>query len=108
MHEPPPTENSLFSLRKVIKDEFQKLPNFPTQAIELAPPELADEVLDLYYSGHAKIAQHFYDSCWPKNRPGKNDFWSFMMNQAKQRQFWPEIEKMNHLKSRNHNNTKYL
>jgi len=99
MKEANKKERDLVSQRIVIRDQFSRLTGPSSDPVCFAPPELADEVLCLYYAGEAKLARKFYDACWPGQRSGPDWYWSFLMARAQKSEYWPAICAMNGLQS---------
>jgi hypothetical protein len=71
----------LSDLRASIRAEFAKYKGDCGSSFG-APPELADEVLSLYYAGDTAAAKRFLGRCWPRHRPGKSHYWSFLTTEA--------------------------
>ncbi len=88
MQKPAPDRKQLKLMRKAIKSEFQRLHG-------QVPPELAAEVLDLYYSGNAKQARAFFNSAWAGPRAAKADYWDYLMTEAAHSPYWRDILAMN-------------
>jgi hypothetical protein len=83
-----------------MKEQFTRLSGPAGAAIGLAPPELADAVLGLYYAGHARLARKFFDDCWPHGRFGKKYYWEFLMVEARKSKYWPAVRAVNGLRDR--------
>ncbi len=80
----------LSGLRASIRTEFSKYSGDSGSSFG-APPELADEVLALYYAGDTAAAKRFLDRCWPRHRPGKSQFWSFLKIEAHKSKYWTAV-----------------
>jgi hypothetical protein len=87
MRKSAPTKETLQLLAQVIKEEFVRLPEDSGEVINAAPPELAEEILTLFYCGQNVRAHQFYNSCWPKGRSGKQAYWSLIMQEAKRSKY---------------------
>jgi hypothetical protein len=80
----------LSGLRASIRSEFSNYSGDSGSSFG-APPELADEVLSLYYAGDTAAAKRFLDRCWPRHRPGKRQFWSFLKSEAHKSKYWTAV-----------------
>jgi hypothetical protein len=84
------------ALKLAIAEQFRSFSQNPSSGdVNRAPPELANIVFDLYYCGMRDLAHKFYDSSWPKGRPGKQAYWLFLMNELDKSRYWPKIKMLN-------------
>jgi len=61
-----------------------------------APPlELWAWMIQLIYTGQAKLAWNVYDRAWPETVPGKEDSLVDFQSKLSQSPYWPQIKKMN-------------
>jgi hypothetical protein len=87
-----PSKDEIKRLQEVIAQQFETLE--PSKLIiNQAPPELAEQVFRLYYSGHKKFAKRFFNQSWPKNHPGKSKYWSFLMHSLNKQPLWKAINR---------------
>ena len=99
MKDPSQSHKNLNGLKLAINEGFRNDQSNANEPIELAPPELAEETLNLLYAGDAVAARRFYDSCWPKHRQGKRTYWSFVMTEARKSKLWPAVRAVNDYKT---------
>ena len=59
------------------------------------PVDLWTWMLELIYSGHAKLAWDVFDKSWPEKVAGKNKFLSEFHLRLSKSLYWPQIKKMN-------------
>ncbi len=64
--------------------------------INLAPPELAEESLNVVYNGEQQQARRLFDLSWPRERRGKESYWNFVISSAKQSRSWHYVQRINH------------
>ncbi|MBS1989267.1 MAG: hypothetical protein JSS83_02050 [Cyanobacteria bacterium SZAS LIN-3] len=84
-------------LKDSIRESFALVDPSPGVAITMGPPELTEQVVDLFYGGQAKKARRFLDQSWPKKAPGKEQYWSYLQAEIKASPFWPQLREMNGL-----------
>lgn len=85
---------NLRELKRVNRQQFKSLPKNPELVINNAPPELAEQVFEMCYSGRADLARKFYNDCWPGGRPGKKTYWRFLINEASKGDYWSNVSAM--------------
>jgi hypothetical protein len=93
-----PSDDDLAETCTSIRWEFQRWkPIDPKCAdpITKAPPRLAETVLQLYYSGHSRIAKSLYDKCWVGNSKDKKRYWQFLLSILKKAKHWKEVRTLN-------------
>lgn len=100
MKNEPPDDEHTSDLRQAIGEQFAGMPivsgaDKSQSMLEAAPPELAAEVIDRVYMGNCKEARRFLDRTWPKNRPGKEAFWSFLKQEMRKSPYWLQIVSLN-------------
>lgn len=74
-----PSEAELQDSRSQIREMLKSYDQSSEEPILLAPPELADKVLQLIYSGHADLANSFLSSCWIGTKQNEARYWQFLM-----------------------------
>lgn len=79
---------NLARLKRINKQQFASLPRHPELVINNAPPELAEQIFEMCYSGRSDLARKFYNDCWPSHRPGKKRYWRFLMKEASRSDYW--------------------
>ena len=99
MKDPSQSHKNLNGLKLAINEGFRNNQRNANEPIDLAPPEFAEETLNLLYAGDAVAARSFYDSCWPKHRQGKQAYWSYIMTKAKKSKLRPAVRAVNDCKT---------
>ena len=87
-------DSELKALSIDIGNEFKTMANYDSEskdAINLAPPMMAEEVLKLVYAGHPGAARRLFDLSWPNEHKGKERYWRFINHAAKQSKLWKYV-----------------
>lgn len=87
-------QNDLSSVHQ-LQEQLKNMKYDAGNPVDAAPPELAETVLDLYYSGNEKQARDFYNSVWASERAGKVPYWNFIFHQASKNMWWKYAQRLN-------------
>jgi hypothetical protein len=87
--------NSGGLLHTTISDKFKNISPDAGETITQAPPDLADQIIGMYYCGEGRKAKTYFDKCWPQRAGGKKAYWSFLISEMKKSPYWPEIKALN-------------
>lgn len=74
---------------------FQLVDSDAAGTINLAPPALAEETLNLVYNGETDQARKMFHMSWPRERKGKERYWNFIMSSAKRSPLWLYVQRSN-------------
>lgn len=88
MRKPIPTQKALADKIKTIRKDDSWKEGHP-------PVELWSYMLDLIYSGNAKVAWQFFDKAWLSGVAGKKEFKQAFQTQLETSPYWTQIKKMN-------------
>jgi hypothetical protein len=96
-----PTREEYEHRKNNVREEFERIANNEKLAIAMAPPELAEYIVKLYYCGHGDLARKQFNDMWPSGRPGREKFWALIMDELKKSPYWADVESLND-KARKH------
>jgi hypothetical protein len=88
MRKPSPTQKALNDKIIIIRKNDSWKEGEP-------PAELWGYMLDLIYSGNAKVAWQFFDKAWLPGVAGKKEFMQSFQTQLEKSPYWTQIKKMN-------------
>ncbi len=63
-----------------------------------APMDFTMAVLELIYAGNREMAWRLFDTAWPENVPGKDDYRSQLEREIKWSPYWAEVAAMDRRK----------
>lgn len=81
---------------RAIKDGFNDLPEVytPEEIITLAPPELAEQTLNILFCGRNQTTQahKFFNRNWPAKHRGRNAYWKMLLDKAQSSSLWHFVQ----------------
>ncbi len=91
MRKPAPSQKELEKQAKEVREILKDFGEIPYSSAS----DLWGVMLDLIYTGHAKLAWQFLDMAWPKDLPGKEGFLNDFRAHLSESPYWPEIQALN-------------
>jgi len=88
MQKTPPSPEQLSKRATEVRGDFKRENPEPS-------PQLWCEMLDLIYSGNAKLAWKFLDLAWPPGRPGKKKFRKEFRKRLTKSKYWGDLKDLN-------------
>ncbi len=89
-------DNSAAPDLRNLKEGFNDLPEVytPEEIITLAPPELAEQTLNILFSGRNQTthAHEFFNDNWPAKHRGRNAYWKMLMEKAQSSSLWHFVQ----------------
>lgn len=84
--------NAVFCDTRGMKDGFKNVPEIytPEEIITQAPPELAEQTLNILFCGrnHTEQARAFFNHNWPAKHRGRDAYWKMLMEKAQSSSLW--------------------
>lgn len=78
-----------------IESKVQEIRKAESWQRKSPPANLWAWIIELIYTGQAKLAWRVYDEAWPETVPGKGDSLNDFQSHLSQSPYWPQIKKLN-------------
>lgn len=79
----------------MLDEQYKDLPALDDEDImAMAPPELAEQTLNILYCGQYKQARDFFNRNWPPQRRGRLAYWKMLTAKAKASSLWQYVREV--------------